>query len=107
VIDAASIRRYEFKLELYAILALYGTNGLTSEHKVAITNLKDLREIILALDNDAAGIKATEAIAAELMQLQPGLTISFLELPEGGDVNEVASQSEDVEATFNDLFARR
>jgi DNA primase len=64
VIDAASIRRYEFKLDLYAILALYGTNGLTAEHKTAITNLKDLREIILALDNDAAGIKATETIAA-------------------------------------------
>jgi DNA primase len=99
VIDAASIRRYEFKLELYAILALYGTNGLTAEHKTAITNLKDLREIILALDNDAAGIKATEVIAAELMELKPGLTISFLELPEGGDVNEVASQSDHVEAT--------
>jgi DNA primase len=107
VIDAASIRRYEFELDLYALLALYGTNGLTAEHKTAITNLKDLREIILALDNDAAGIKATEAIAAELMELKPGLTISFLELPEGGDVSEVASQSEDVEATFNDLFARR
>jgi len=107
VIDAASIRRYEFKLELYAILALYGTNGLTAEHKTAITELKNLREVILALDNDAAGIKATEAIAAELMELKPGLTISFLELPEGSDVNEVASQSDDVEATFNDLFARR
>ncbi|SER46622.1 toprim domain-containing protein [Neolewinella agarilytica] len=107
VIDTASIRRYEFNLELYAILALYGTNGLTAEHKTAITNLKDLREIILALDNDAAGIKATEAIAAELMGLKPGLTISFIELPQGSDVNEVASQSDDVEATFNDLFARR
>jgi DNA primase len=107
VIDAASIRRYEFKLELYAILALYGTNGLTAEHKTAITNLQDLREIILALDNDTAGIKATEVIAAELMELKPGLTISFLELPESSDVNEVASQSDDVEATFNELFARR
>jgi DNA primase len=107
VIDAASIRRYEFNLDLYAILALYGTNGLTAEHKAVITKLKDLREIILALDNDTAGIKATEEIAAELMELKPGLTISFLELPEGGDVNEVASRAEDVEATFNDLFARR
>jgi DNA primase len=107
VIDAASIRRYEFALDLYAILALYGTNGLTAEHKTVITNLKDLREIILALDNDASGIKATEEIAAELMELKQGLTISFLELPEGGDVNEVASRAEDVEATFNDLFARR
>jgi energy-coupling factor transporter ATP-binding protein EcfA2 len=107
VIDAASIRRYEFKLDLYAILALYGTNGLTAEHKTAITNLKDLREIILALDNDAAGIKATEEIAAELMKLKPGISISFLALPEGGDVNEVASKSEDVEATFNELFAGR
>jgi DNA primase len=107
VIDAASIRRYEFNLDLYAILALYGTNGLTAEHKMAITELSDLREIILALDNDAAGIKATEAIAAELMELKPGLTISLIELPEGGDVNEVASKSEDVEATFNELFGKR
>ena len=79
-----SLRRYEFALDLYAILALYGTNGLTVEHKAAITKLKDLGEIILALDNDTAGIKATEEIAAELMQLKPGLTISFLALPEGG-----------------------
>jgi DNA primase len=64
VIDAASIRRYEFNLDLYAIFALFGTNGLTAEHKTAITSLGDLCEIILALDNDAAGIKATETIAA-------------------------------------------
>ena len=107
VIDAASIEGYKFELEDYAVLALYGTNGLTAEHKTAITELKDLHEIILALDNDAAGIKATEAIAAELMVLKSGIRISFLELPQGSDVNEMASQLEDVEATFNELFIGR
>ena len=107
MIDAASIEGYKFELEDYAVLALYGTNGLTAEHKTAITELKDLHEIILALDNDAAGIKATEAIAAELMVLKSGIRISFLELPQGSDVNEMASQLEDVEATFNELFIGR
>ncbi|MEM9258102.1 MAG: toprim domain-containing protein [Bacteroidota bacterium] len=103
VLDAASL----YQLEGLSVLALYGTNGLTAEHKTAIAALTELEEIILALDNDPAGVKATEVIAAELMQLKPGLTLSFLALPEGSDVNEVASQAEDVPATFGDLLARR
>ncbi|MEM1357969.1 MAG: toprim domain-containing protein [Bacteroidota bacterium] len=103
VLDAASL----YQLEGLSVLALYGTNGLTAEHKTAIAALTELEEIILALDNDPAGVKATEVIAAELLQLKPGLTLSFLVLPEGSDVNEVASQAEDVPTTFDDLLARR
>ena len=38
---------------------------------------------------------------------ETGTYDQLLALPEGGDVNEVASGAEDVVATFNDLFARR
>ncbi len=41
------------------MLALYGTNGLTEEHTEAVSQLKDLEEIILFFDGDEAGNKAT------------------------------------------------
>jgi DNA primase len=39
-------------------LAAYGTNRLNEEIKAAITELKQLREIIFAFDSDEAGNKA-------------------------------------------------
>ena len=107
VIDAAGIRRYEFELDLYAILALYGTNGLTVEHRLAIGELADLREVILAMDNDEAGRVATKKLAGELLVIKPNLQVSFVQLPEGEDVNDVVSQMEDVEKEFGQLLAGR
>lgn len=103
VIDAASVPQ----MEGAAVLALYGTNGLTAEHKSVIVGLEELSEIVLALDNDVAGIKATEEVAAELLQLKTEVTISFLPLPEGSDLNETLCGAEDKQAAFADLFARR
>ena len=91
ILDAASLRRYEFSLDCYAILALYGTNGLTAEHRQVIAELKSLREIILTLDNDAAGNAAAEQLATELTALKSGLTVTRLPLPAGADVNEVTA----------------
>ena len=55
IIDAQVLRQEELPLESYTILALYGTNGLTAEHRAAIRKLSKLEEIILALDVDEAG----------------------------------------------------
>ena len=108
VIDAASLRRYEFSLDGYAILALYGTNGLVAEHRAAIGELTDLREIILALDNDAAGNAAAAGLAEELTGMRAGLTVTRLPLPEGADVNQVtAAAGEQVVERVEQLLAER
>ena len=108
IIDAASLRRHEFSLDSYAILALYGTNGLTAEHRAVIGELTSLREIILALDNDEAGNAATGQLAQELIELRVGLTVTRLLLPEGADVNEVtAAAGELVVERVEELLAGR
>jgi len=57
VIDASSLLQSDLGLK---VLALYGANGLTEEHREAIRNLKELEEIILFFDGDQAGRKAIE-----------------------------------------------
>ncbi len=92
VIDAASIKRPELGLDCYAILALYGTNGLTAEHRAVIVGLADLQEIILTLDGDAAGRQATQKLAGELAKLRPGVRLSCVPLADGEDVNSVTAK---------------
>ncbi|MFT6130478.1 MAG: DNA primase [Neolewinella sp.] len=102
VIDAATLIGREVMP-----LALYGTNGLTAEHRTAIQNLPELEEIILALDGDAAGRKATVAIAAELRALRPTMKITTLVLPEGEDINGLFVGHEDGEGLLSDLLGKR
>ena len=40
------------------LLSCYGTNGLTEEHTAAVSQLKELKEIILFFDGDQAGKEA-------------------------------------------------
>ena len=58
VIDAASLSVIE-ELKDYEVLALYGTNGYTAEHKKALQSCGELEEVILMLDGDEAGQKAS------------------------------------------------
>jgi DNA primase len=78
VIDAASIVGV---LDSVTVLALYGTNGLTTDHRHEIKTLPNLGEVVLALDGDKAGRKATVAIAAELRAVKPGLKVTALAVP--------------------------
>jgi len=78
----------------FAILALYGTNGFTDEHRQAIAELKELKEIILVFDGDEAGTEATKAIATELKQINEKIQISVVDTPEGEDVNSLAQGHE-------------
>ncbi|MEM7574209.1 MAG: toprim domain-containing protein [Bacteroidota bacterium] len=103
VIDAATL----VGVAGYEVLALYGTNGLTAEHKQTIQELEGLEEIIFALDNDAAGNAATQQLARVLLELRPGVKLSKLALAEGQDVNGVAQGVEDVEGYFSDLLDNR
>ena len=87
IIDTASLLQIEAIAKEYSLLAAYGTNRLNAEMKTAISELTQLKEIIFAFDNDAAGSTATAKYANELNALLPHVTISKLELP-CKDVNE-------------------
>lgn len=106
IIDAASLLQQSSITEAYAVLALYGTNGLTEEHQQAILNVKDLQEIILMLNADDAGRAATGNHYRTLKQLLPGITITQTVLPDGEDVNSLL-QSHDDPKILSDLIEAR
>lgn len=98
VIDTASLLQIESITKHYSLLSAYGTNRLNDEMKTAISELKQLKEIIFAFDNDEAGNKAVEKYSNELKQQLPNIIFTKLELP-CKDVNEtlVAHQPEIIE----------
>ena len=102
VIDAVSLLQLDLD---YEVLAMYGTNGLTEEHQEAIRNLKDLEEVIMFYDGDEAGRKAVEKWSPVLRDLQPKAKISYVNTPEGEDVNSI-SQSHEAEI-FHHLLSER
>ncbi len=89
IIDAASLLEQESIKATYEVLALYGVNGLTSEHQRAIRNLKDLEEIIFFLDGDEAGAKAVTQYGELLRNENVELKLSKVEVPEGEDINSL------------------
>lgn len=89
IIDAASLLQQDHITEHFTILALYGTNGLTEEHKKAIRDLRGLEETIFFLNGDEAGRKATEKHGTTIKELQPNVTLSTVDVPEGEDVNSL------------------
>ena len=94
IIDAGTLLQIEAITSDYSLLACYGTNGLSEEHKAAIRELKQLKEIIFAFDADEAGRVATMKYANELHLLFPEVKISKLELPEGQDINSLYCEVE-------------
>ena len=89
IIDAATLLEQPEIAKNYAVLALFGTNGLTGEHQKAIRNLSELEEIIFFLNGDAAGIKAVEKYAPMLKGEYPKLKITNVQVPENEDVNSL------------------
>jgi DNA primase catalytic core len=89
IIDAATLQQLPEITKDYTILALYGTNGFTGQHRDAIAGLKDLKEVILFFDGDDAGKEAVETIAERLKQIHEKLTITIVDTPEGEDVNSL------------------
>ncbi|MFK7900276.1 MAG: CHC2 zinc finger domain-containing protein [Cyclobacteriaceae bacterium] len=90
IIDSATLQSFTD----YTILALYGTNGLTPEHKQGLTQLKHLQEVIFFLDGDDAGKAATKKHSQTLHEILPKVTISHVETPEGEDPNSLVSSHE-------------
>jgi DNA primase len=90
IIDAASLLLVPEITQEYSILACYGTNGLTDEHKAAIKDLQNLEEIIFFFDGDKAGQEGIKHNAESLHDLLPGVKISYVDTPEGEDINSLS-----------------
>src|SRR5690554_2962106 len=94
IIDAASLIQIA-ELKDTSILAAYGTNGLSTEHKRAITawsnpseiNATTEKEIIFFFDGDQAGQEAALKYAEELAG--QGVRISIVTTPQDEDINSL------------------
>ena len=116
IIDAASLLEQDEIKSKYAVLALYGTNGLTEEHQRAIrewlgpptretssdgasSSLGSLgrkshlgfseHELIFFLNGDEAGRSAVAKYAPMLKAEYPNLKITNVQVPENEDVNSL------------------
>jgi DNA primase catalytic core len=93
IIDAATLLQIQItseELQVFEILACYGTNGLTEEHKAAIKELTCLEEIIFFFDGDKAGTEAVKKYQEEFSNELPEIKLSSIETPEGEDVNSLS-----------------
>lgn len=94
IIDAASLIQI-VELKDASILSAYGTNGLSTEHKRAITawsnpleiNATNEKEIIFFFDGDQAGKEGAVKYAEELAG--QGVKISIVATPQDEDINSL------------------
>jgi DNA primase len=89
IIDAATLLQMPEISNQYGILACYGTNGLTDEHREAIKQLQMLEEIIFFFDGDKAGKDAIKKYQEELLNELPGIKLTAIETPENEDINSL------------------
>jgi len=89
IIDAATLDQLPEITRDFTILALFGINGFTKEHRDAIAKLKDLKEVILFFDGDDAGKDAVSDIAGKLKGINQDITISVVDTPEDEDINSL------------------
>ncbi len=82
-------------------LAMYGTNGLTTEHIVSIQSLEKLQEIILFFDGDEAGDSAIQKVGKKLHEIRPGIKVSYVETPRDTDINSLVVNHPD---TYKELI---
>jgi DNA primase catalytic core len=89
LIDCATLEQQDEITKDFALLSLYGTNGLTLEISENIKNLPELEEVILFFDGDKAGNEAVKKVAEKLRGLKPELSITKVETPQDEDVNSL------------------
>ncbi len=89
VIDAATLLQVPEIKAQYSLLACYGTNGLTGEHRQVIKNLDRLEEIIFFFDGDTPGRDAIKKYRPDLNELFPQVKLTATVTPEGEDVNSL------------------
>jgi DNA primase len=89
IIDAATLLQIQEISSQFEILACYGTNGLTDEHKAAIKELQSLEEIIFFFDGDKAGEDAIKKYQEEFLNELPGIKVTAVETPQNEDINSL------------------
>lgn len=77
----------------YTGLALYGTNGLTTEHLNALKGLHFLEEITLFFDGDEAGRKAIQSVGTRLQSVL-NVALSYVQTPDNEDINSLVFSHE-------------
>ncbi len=88
IIDALSF----LELGIRNAIPLYGVNGFTENHLDLLLKSPSKR-VVLCLDRDEAGQRATESLAKKLDQA--GLSVRIAELPEGAkDPNDLLVKSD-------------
>jgi DNA primase len=96
IIDAATLLQMPSITSEYSILACYGTNGLNEEISEAISQLKQLKEIVFFFDGDAAGEQAVSKYSKVLQNKLPRIKISKVQTPEGEDINSLIHGHESI-----------
>lgn len=81
ILDALSL----ISLGFPNVQSLYGTNGLTDEH-LGLLKADRVKSVILALDSDEAGQRASEKLKDQL--LSEGFSVKLITPPSGKDWNE-------------------
>src|SRR5690554_59203 len=104
VIDTATLLNIKEITESFALLSLYGTNGLTAEHIHAIQQVENLEELILFFDGDESGKEANLKHAKYLKSLFSETTIRIVQTPEGTDINELSGSHD--KGVFTDLIQK-
>lgn len=105
IIDAASLYQFKSITKDQHILALFGTNGLTSEHLKVLQSLPQLEEITFFMDGDQAGRQAVEKHQLVLQKHLPKVRLMHIVALENEDVNSIL-QAHDPSILI-DMVARR
>jgi len=99
VLDALSFHQVGISIAI----PIYGTNGFTPDH-LDLLKREGVKRVVLALDNDDAGRKGTDALKGKLEAV--GITVGALSFPEGiKDANELlVSRNGDAGQVFRQLL---
>ena len=84
VIDALSFHQVGVR----AAIPIYGTNGFTADH-LDLLKREGVRRVILALDGDAAGRRATAALKEKLASL--GIAVRVMPYPSASKIRTNSS----------------
>ena len=93
LIDALTLWTHGWR----SVTASYGVNGWTAEHAALVAERKPGR-LVICYDADTPGHAQAEALTKELAAL--GVAVWRAALPEGKDINEVASEASDPAAAL-------
>jgi DNA primase len=99
ILDALSFHQ----VGISTAIPIYGVNGFTADH-LDLLKREGVKRVILALDNDDAGRKGTDALKGKLEAL--GIAAAALSFPEGiKDANELlVSRNGDAGQVFRQLL---